>query len=54
MSRTGEQFHFVNEGYRDFDDFLAALASRKRKAIKRERREALGDDISVELLTGTR
>jgi predicted N-acyltransferase len=50
--RTGEQFHFINEGYRDFDDFLAALASRKRKAIKRERREALGDDISVELVSG--
>jgi hypothetical protein len=50
--RTGEQFHFVNEGYRDFDDFLAALASRKRKAIKRERRDALGDDIEVDLLTG--
>ncbi|HEY1941856.1 MAG TPA: GNAT family N-acetyltransferase [Roseiarcus sp.] len=53
LSRTGEQFHFVNEGYRDFDEFLAALASRKRKAIKRERREALGDDISVERLTGS-
>ncbi len=53
VSRTGEQFHFVNEGYRDFDDFLAALASRKRKAIKRERRAALGDDIAVELLTGS-
>ena len=53
VSRTGEQFHFVNEGYRDFDEFLAALASRKRKAIKRERREALGDDVTVELLTGT-
>ena len=50
--RTGEQFHFINEGYRDFDDFLASLASRKRKAIKRERREALGDDIEVDLLTG--
>ena len=50
--RTGEQFHFINEGYRDFDDFLAALASRKRKAIKRERRDALGDDIEVDLLTG--
>lgn len=53
LARTGEQFHFVNEGYRDFEDFLAALASRKRKAIKRERREALGDGISVELLTGS-
>jgi uncharacterized protein len=50
--RTGEQFHFINEGYRDFDDFLASLASRKRKAIKRERRDALGDDIEVDLLTG--
>jgi predicted N-acyltransferase len=51
--RTGEQFHFINEGYRDFDDFLASLASRKRKAIKRERRDALGDDIEVDLLTGS-
>jgi len=53
VSRTGEQFHFVNAGYRDFDDFLAALASRKRKAIRRERRDAIGDDVSVELLTGS-
>ena len=52
VSRVGEQFHFVNAGYRDFDEFLAALASRKRKAIKRERRDALGDDVSVELITG--
>ena len=50
--RTGEQFHFVNEGYRDFDEFLASLASRKRKAIKRERRDALGDGFEVDLLTG--
>ena len=51
--RTGQQFHFVNAGYSDFDDFLAALASRKRKAIKRERRDALGDGIEIELLTGS-
>lgn len=50
--RQGEQFHFLNEGYRDFDDFLAALSSRKRKTIKRERRDALGDDLSIDLLTG--
>ncbi len=50
--RTGEQFHFLNEGYRDFDDFLAALSSRKRKTIKRERREALGEDVTIDLLTG--
>ena len=50
--RTGEQFHFLNEGYADFDAFLAALASRKRKAIKRERRDALGNDVTIDLLTG--
>jgi predicted N-acyltransferase len=50
--RAGEQFHFVNDGYRDFADFLDALASRKRKAVRRERREALGDDLSIELLRG--
>ena len=50
--RLGEQYHFCNEGYRDFDDFLDTLASRKRKAIKRERREALGADLDIDLLTG--
>jgi len=52
LQRTDQQFHFVNENYRDFDDFLAALASRKRKAIRRERREALEGGIEVEHLTG--
>ena len=51
--RAGEQFHFVNEGYADFEDFLARLTARKRKAIKRERREALGDGITIDLLTGS-
>jgi predicted N-acyltransferase len=50
--RTGEQFHFLNQNYRDFDDFLDSLASRKRKTIKRERREALGRDLTIDLLTG--
>jgi uncharacterized protein len=53
LIRTGEQFHFQCENYRSFDDFLAALASRKRKAIKRERRDALSDDVTVEWLTGS-
>lgn len=52
LTRTGEQFHFINEGYRDFEEFLASLSARKRKAIKRERREALGDDVSIDLLSG--
>jgi len=50
--RAGEQFHFINEGYQTFEDFLDALSARKRKAIRRERREALGDDIIIERLTG--
>jgi len=50
--RTGEQFHFANPGYRDFEEFLGALSSRKRKNIKRERKEALGDDITIEWVTG--
>jgi len=53
LLRAGEQFHFLNEGYRDFDDFLAALSSRKRKTIKRERREALGADLTIESLVGS-
>jgi predicted N-acyltransferase len=52
LQRTDQQYHFINDGYRDFDDFLDALASRKRKAIKRERRDALADGVTIELLTG--
>ena len=53
LVRHGEQFHFLCDGFLIFDDFLAALASRKRKAIKRERREALGDEVTVEWVTGS-
>ena len=52
LRRTDQQFHFFNEGFGSYDDFLATLASRKRKALKKERREALADDISIERLTG--
>jgi len=40
LQRLGTQFHWENAGYTTFDDFLAALSSRKRKSIKRERRDA--------------
>jgi predicted N-acyltransferase len=53
LIRTGEQFHFFREGYANFDDFLGALASRKRKVIKRERRDALDTGIAIEALTGS-
>lgn len=52
LHRLGEQFHWRNEGYADFDGFLAALASRKRKAIKRERREAVAAGIEIECVSG--
>jgi uncharacterized protein len=52
LARSGQQFHWFNEGYASFDDFLGALASRKRKAIRRERRDALANDIAVEWLIG--
>ncbi|HTV90211.1 MAG TPA: GNAT family N-acetyltransferase [Stellaceae bacterium] len=54
LPRVGQQFHWTNQGYRDFDDYLAALNHRKRKAVKKERREALADgQIEVDLLTGS-
>ncbi len=52
LRRTDQQFHFFNEGYGSYDDFLATLASRKRKALKKERREALADGIEIDRLTG--
>ena len=41
LIREGLQFHWENDGYDSFDDFLGALSSRKRKTIRRERRDAL-------------
>jgi len=52
LKRTDQQFHWRNEGYGRFEDFLDALTSRKRKAIRKERREALGDGIEIEWVTG--
>ncbi len=53
LQRIGQQFHWTNDGYRDFDDYLAALNSRKRKAVKKERREALTDGLDIDVLTGS-
>ena len=52
LQRMDTQFHWQNDGYATFDDFLAALSSKKRKNIRRERREALAGGIDVEWLTG--
>ncbi len=52
LIRHDIQFHWHNQGYASFDDFLGALASRKRKAIRRERAEALAGGLRVVHLTG--
>jgi uncharacterized protein len=52
LQRTDQQFHWENAGYADFEDFLNRLASRKRKTIRRERKEALSAAIDVHWLTG--
>ncbi|MBP1856682.1 GNAT family N-acetyltransferase [Rhizobium herbae] len=52
LHRTDQQFHFVNDGYASHNDFLETLASRKRKALKKERRAALEHGISIDWLTG--
>jgi uncharacterized protein len=53
LQRNDQQFHWHNAGYNTFDDFLATLNSRHRKAIKRERREALAAGITIHWLNGS-
>ncbi len=53
LQRQDKQFHFTDQGFGTFDGFLEALASRKRKQIRKERREALADGISIEWVTGS-
>jgi predicted N-acyltransferase len=52
LIREGVQFHWRNAGYATFDDFLAALSSRKRKAIRKERAAATAG-LTIEHLVGT-
>jgi predicted N-acyltransferase len=51
LIRVDSQFHWLNQGYGSFEDFLASLSSRKRKAIRKERAAAL-DGLEVRLLSG--
>ena len=53
LARTDRQFHWINEGYKTFEDFLSALSSRKRKMIHRERREACANGVEILRLTGS-
>jgi uncharacterized protein len=52
LPRLGEQYHWKNEGYASFEDFLGALSSRKRKTIRHERAVANGAGIMISALTG--
>lgn len=51
LVRSGIQFHWFNRGYASFDDFLAALTSRKRKQIRKERSAAI-EGLDIEVLRG--
>jgi hypothetical protein len=51
LLREDQQFHWLNRGYKTFDDFLGALASRKRKTLRRERRDAQ-EGLAIERITG--
>jgi len=53
LQRTHQQFHWQNQQFSSFDDFLAALSSKKRKNIKRERKAALAGGVEIERLTGS-
>ena len=52
LRRADTQFHWHNEGFADFEQFLATLSSRKRKVIRRERRDALADGLTIRWLSG--
>ncbi|OYX44880.1 MAG: GNAT family N-acetyltransferase [Rhodobacterales bacterium 32-67-9] len=52
LHRITQQFHWENRGYGNFDGFLADLASRKRKAIRKERAGAAGFGGTIRHLTG--
>ncbi len=53
LQRVDQQFHWHNHQYTTFDDFLAELASKKRKNLKRERREVVEAGIDIEWVTGS-
>ena len=52
LHRITQQFHWENNGYADFDGFLAALSSRKRKMIRKERETARASGLTIRSLTG--
>lgn len=53
LQRTDQQFHWLNDDYKSFDDFLSVLASRKRKNLKKERAAAISNEIEIEWINGS-
>lgn len=52
LERLGCQYHWINRGYRDFQDFLEALASRKRKQLRKEREQVAGQGMDFRWMLG--
>lgn len=52
LQRTDQQFHWSNAGYGTFDDYLASLASRKRKVMRKEREQAVSAGLTIVWLRG--
>ena len=52
LGRSSQQYHWIDDAYGDFDGFLAALSSRKRKTIRKERAQAQGFGGEIVTLTG--
>jgi predicted N-acyltransferase len=54
LPRLGFQYHWTNPGFRDFDDYLDSLRSKRRNQARRERRELAAQGVRIEALTGER
>ncbi len=52
IARTGVQFHWHNDGYRDFDDFLSRFSHDKRKKVKQDRRRVRETGVAFRRITG--
>ncbi len=53
LQRLNQQYHWHNRGYETFDDFLAALSSRKRKSIRKERQKVADIGLDIRTLPGS-
>lgn len=52
ITRKGTQFHWLNKGYKSFEDFLASMTSRKRKNINKERQMLAAQKLHYTFVTG--